>query len=142
MARASALVWPDAPQPTPFCDRNSPQYPAFKKKMASVVDKMARAFKTYWKDLSVDALPYSTELESFMTKNWPTLRPAYGNVARLTLYLTALRLRKTGDLTAKKAKPKATRKTPRKTPRKTAAKRARTPRTSPPTLALASTAAA
>lgn len=109
MARASALVWPNSPQPTPFCDRNAPQYKTFKAKLASVAAKLARAFATYWKDLSVDSLPYSDELDSFMRKNWPTLRPSYQNAVRLTLYLTALRLRKTGSFTPKKpakAKPK------------------------------------
>lgn len=102
MARASSLVWPDAPQPTPFCDRTSLQYPIFKKKMASVVTKMSRALRTYWRNLSVDALPYSDELNGFMAKNWPTLRPAYYNAVCLTLYLTALRLRKTGELPTRK----------------------------------------
>lgn len=127
MARASALVWPNLPQPTPFCDRASLQYPAFKKKMEAVAGKLTKALKTYWKDLSVDSLPYSNELAAFMEKNWATLRPAYYNAVCLTLYLTALRLRKTGELSpptkktkAKtKAKPaKARRKsTPRKTPK-------------------------
>lgn len=129
MARASALVWPNAAQPTSFCDRASLQYPTFKKKMASVVTKMTRAFRTYWKDLAVDSLPYSDELDAFMKKNWPTLRPAYYNAVCLTLYLTALRLRKTGELAHPKAKskPKVKAKVKVKASRKRPAK-AKTPK--------------
>lgn len=130
MARASALVWPNAPQPTPFCDRASLQYPTFKKKMASVVAKMAGAFRTYWRDLAVDSLPYSDELAAFMRKNWPTLRPAYYNAVCLTLYLTALRLRKTGELAP--PKPKAKPKVKVKVKVKAARKRPKAPTSTAP----------
>ena len=129
MARASALVWPDAVHPRPFADRT--KNAKIKKRLQKVIGAFTRELKRRPDAWSLDSLPYSDRFEYF-------IRKAFGNFTEhahapevfLTVYLTVLRLRKTGELAP--PKPKAKPKVKVKVKVKAARKRPKAPTSTAP----------
>jgi hypothetical protein len=115
MARASALVWPRAAHPRPFADRTVNK--AVKKRLQKTIGAFVRELKRRPDAWSLDSLPYSEAFERFVAKHYGASNNAE---VFLTVYLTALRLRKTGELAPPKAKakPKAKARAARKRPAK------------------------
>lgn len=116
MARASALVWPRAAHPRPFADRT--KNTKIKKRLQKVIGAFVRELKRRPDAWSLDSLPYSDRFEHFIRKAFGNFTgQAHAPEVFLTVYLTALRLRKTGELAPPKAKAKPKVKAARKRPK-------------------------
>lgn len=98
MARASSLVWPRAVHPRPFCDRHQNQ--PIKRRLQKTITALTREIRKDPEGWSIDSLPYSEKFERLVTKHYGS--SGCMSEVFLTAYLTALKMRKTGELPTRK----------------------------------------